>query len=83
MYTVIFSKLAQKNIRKLDKRYSGALRKSLIKLRENPYLGDKLNGELKGLWKLKFSRYRIIYRIFQDKLIVTVVDVGHRKEVYR
>ena len=83
MHTVIFSKTAQKGIHKLDKRYSGALKKSLIKLKENPYLGEKLSGEFKGLWKMKFSRYRIIYQITERELVVVVIDVGHRREVYR
>ncbi|MEN8253593.1 MAG: type II toxin-antitoxin system RelE/ParE family toxin [Patescibacteria group bacterium] len=83
LYKVVFTKAANKRIKKLDKRYSSAFDKSLKKLETNPRLGEMLKDDLKGYWKLKFSRYRIIYKIQGKKLIVVVVDVGHRREVYR
>lgn len=83
MYKVKFTKEASQNIRRLDKRYQKAVSKAIDKLSENPQLGAPLVGKLKGLWKLRFSRYRIIYQIIENKLIVVVFEITHRRDVYR
>ncbi len=45
------------------------------------YYGKALRGTLKGLWSLRVSDYRIIYRIEEDDVLV--LKIGHRREVYR
>ena len=44
--------------------------------------GKALHSDLKGLWRYRVHDYRIICKIEDDKLIVLVVDVDHRKDVY-
>lgn len=83
MYRIVFTKEAAKNFKKLDKRYQKAASAALEKLAHNPKIGDPLKGRLKGLWRLRFSRYRIIYQIIEKKLIVIVFDVDHRRDIYR
>ena len=50
---------------------------------ESPDSGIPLRGDLKGLYKYRVGVYRIIYTIERKMLLVTVIDLGHRKEVYR
>ena len=83
MYKIKFTKEASGNLKKLDKRYQKAVAKAIDKLGQNPKIGKPLIGKLKGLWKLRFSRYRIIYQIIERQLIVIVFEVRHRKDVYR
>ena len=83
MYKIKFTKTAAKNFKKLDKRYQSAVSKAIDRLRINPKLGDGLTGSLKGFRRLRFSRYRIIYSIKASQLIVIIVDVKHRREVYK
>lgn len=83
MYSLIISDKAKKDLKKIDIRYSSAISKALDKLRKNPKLGEPLLGKFKGQWKLKFSRYRIIYLINDSEVTVIVVTVAHRREVYR
>ena len=83
MYKVLFAKEASKNFRRLDRRLQKLAAKAMDRLAKNPKIGTPLLRELKGLWKLRFSRYRIIYQIVERKLIVIVFDVGHRKDVYK
>lgn len=45
-------------------------------------LGKPLNGNLASLYRYRIGDYRVIYQIFRDELIVAVVRVGHRKDVY-
>jgi mRNA interferase RelE/StbE len=49
----------------------------------NPYRGSALKGELTGLRRIRVGSYRVIYEIRETQLIVLVVTVGHRREVYR
>jgi len=83
MYHLLLTATAKKNLRKLDKKYRSAVEKALSRLKENPRTGEPLKGELKGHWKLRFSRYRIIYRILDEILVIIIVEIGHRREIYR
>ena len=44
--------------------------------------GKALSRELKGLWRYRVGDFRIICRIEDHRLVVLVVGIGHRKEVY-
>ncbi|MGV8038928.1 MAG: type II toxin-antitoxin system RelE/ParE family toxin [Thermoanaerobaculaceae bacterium] len=52
-------------------------------LRDEPLRGEQLAAEWKGLRRLRVGRYRAIYAFNGDELLVLVVRVGHRREVYR
>lgn len=52
-------------------------------LRENPFIGKQLDGDLEGAWTVRVWPYRIIYTIQKEIVTVTVLRVGHRKDVYR
>jgi mRNA interferase RelE/StbE len=47
-----------------------------------PAGAKKLMAEL-NLWRIRVASYRIIYQIEDDKLLILVVKIGHRKDVYR
>jgi mRNA interferase RelE/StbE len=83
VYKIKFTKNASICLKKLDKRYQKAVGKAIDKLSQNPKIGSPLVGKLKGLWKLRFSRYRIIYQIVERQLIVVVFEIQHRKDAYR
>ena len=52
--------------------------------RANPrQLGKALQGKLKGLWRYRVGDVRIIARLKDDIMVVLVVDVGNRREIYR
>ncbi len=51
---------------------------------ENPRLyGKSLQGSLNDKWRYRIGDYRILTKIEDARLIVIVVEVGHRKEIYR
>lgn len=56
---------------------------SIDQLALNPYRGSALKGDLTGLRRVRIGSYRVIYEIQETRLIVLVVTVGHRREVYR
>ncbi len=45
--------------------------------------GHALMGDRKGLWRYRVGDYRIVAAIEDDRFVVLVVTVGHRREVYR
>jgi mRNA interferase RelE/StbE len=50
----------------------------------NPRLSGKaLQGDLKGLWRYRVGNYRLIAQIKDNELIILVIEIGHRKEVYK
>ena len=50
---------------------------------ENPRrFGKPLTGDKAGLWRYRVGDYRMVCRIEQERLVVLVITVGHRKEVY-
>lgn len=55
-----------------------------ISPRENPRsIGKALTGPLGGFWRYRVGNYRIICDIQNDALCVLVVEISHRREVYR
>lgn len=51
-------------------------------LAADPRVGKPLTGPYKGLWKYRLGDYRIIYSIEQARLVVFVLRIRHRKDVY-
>lgn len=87
MYKVEFSEESLKIMSKMDPYTKRILYESIIKKLdgcENPrYLGEPLVGNLKGSWRYRIGDYRVLAKIFDDKLIIYVVTIGHRREVYK
>ena len=53
----------------------------------DPFIGEKLSGEFKNYnsyhFKIKSTEYRIIYRIYKDRLIVFIVLIDSRENIYK
>lgn len=86
IYRLEFSDAAKKDLKKLDKNDAllllGWMRKNLDGM-ENPRIrGKQLVGNLAGVWRYRVGDYRILACIEDDKLVILVVSVGHRREIY-
>ena len=82
-YTVLIERYAQKQILKLDKKVIPLIKTAIASLGDNPrpFGYKKLRGE--DAYRIRVGDYRIIYEIEDEKIIVTVVSVGHRKSIYK
>jgi mRNA interferase RelE/StbE len=86
-WKVEISRTAERQIEKLDH----PARLSIVKfLRERVasapdprQLGKPLRGDKKSLWRYRVGDYRLICDIQYERVTVLVLEVGHRKEVYR
>ena len=86
MIQLLFTAQAEKQLAKLDKNTRLRIIVSLDRLREAYPVGDlrKMQG-YDDLWRLRVGDYRIIMQIDPVTAIITitVIRIGHRKEVYR
>ncbi len=54
-----------------------------VLLDEPQRVGRELRNELTGLWSARRGTYRVLYRVDEDRHLVTVLRVDHRRDVYR
>lgn len=80
MYNIILKKKAKKFIDKLPKNERFRLAKAISQLPNGEDI-KKLKG-YNDLMRLRVGDYRIIYTVEHDKLIVYVIDIGNRGEIY-
>jgi len=52
-------------------------------LERDPSQGKPLKGELKGRYSYRVGDYRILYLVHHHELLVIVIDIGHRRDIYR
>ncbi len=81
-FDIVLSAESEQFLRKCDKAVRNRIIKSLRKLEDEPEKGKPLTSILTGLWSLRIGDYRAIYQIKNNELIILVVKIGHRKNVY-
>lgn len=84
MYKVAYLDSIEEDLKKLDK---PVVRKILSRietyLAQDPKgLGKALKGDFQGYWRYRWGDYRVIYRIAEAEILVIVLRISHRKEVY-
>ena len=83
MYEIIFRNPAKRFLKNLSKGSQKKILEKIEKLKDNPRIGKPLTGNLRGLWRLRFDNYRIVYRIKDQELIVYVMNIGDREGIYK
>ena len=83
-YRVVLTPAAQRQFAKLSHQAREMIAAVLLALARNPRPPGcvKLAG-VEDLWRIRVRQYRVIYQILDDQLIVVVVKIGDRKDVYR
>jgi mRNA interferase RelE/StbE len=84
VFRIEFARGAAKQFASLPRREQERLRIRIDRLTENPYPegARKLAGE-EGIFRLRSGDYRVLYSVKNDFLVVLVLKIGHRREVYR
>lgn len=83
MFHLEISRKAGKELEKIPSPQRDRIIKKFADLTNNPYLGKKLEGEYENCRSVYVWPYRIIYMVLKDRLLVYVINVGHRQGVYR
>jgi len=74
---------ALKELSHIEKADRQRIATAIDDLAANPYKGSALKGELTGLRRIRIGSYRVIYEIRENELVILVVAVGHRRNIYR
>ena len=82
MYRVILSKQASEFFDGLTGKYRTQMENAINLLAKEPSQGKPLKGELKGYWSFRVGIYRILYVIRAKEILVQILRIQHRKEVY-
>ena len=82
-YRIVFKKSVAKDLRPIPKKDVQRILKSIDGLADDPRPAgaEKLSGDEK--YRIRQGNYRILYEIEDDIITVTIVKVGHRRDVYR
>lgn len=88
VWTIELTDTATRQLAKLDRAIAQRIRRFLqqrVAPLKNPRdIGRKLHGETLGeFWRYRVGDYRIIAKIEDDRLIVLVIEIGHRRDIYR
>ena len=81
-YKAALTKNFLRELKKLPENVRKRVLTAIDELIRNPFLGVRLRGELKGKWRRRVGKYRIIYGIDQRSQLVIFLDVGLRKKIY-
>lgn len=83
-YRIEFTSAAERKVQKLDPPTRRRVQAAIELLAANPHppAAKRIKGQRDRL-RVRTGDYRIVYRIEDDRLVVIVITVGHRREVYR
>jgi mRNA interferase RelE/StbE len=81
-YTIVLTKRARKELDKLSDKIAEPILEAIGNLSDNPrpHGFKKLKGRTG--YRIRVGDYRIIYDVFDSELIIDVINLGHRKDIY-
>jgi mRNA interferase RelE/StbE len=82
-YEITYLPKAEKAVARLPKRIQSRVLEQIAKLAENPRPVGSIKLKDSELYRIRVGDYRVLYTIDDGELIVLVVDVANRKDVYR
>ena len=82
-YKVRIERKAQKNLTSVPEPYYSNIKTAILDLGNNPRPPGFIKLKGRDAFRIRVANYRIIYEIQDDTLLVDVVDLGHRKDIYK
>ena len=82
MYKVNFSKKASKSLQDISESFYSNIKKSILSLSQNPRPFGYKKLKNREAYRIRVGNYRVIYEIFDTELIIDIIDLGHRKDIY-
>lgn len=82
-YKILYSSdVIKTDLPKLDNKIKSIVKRKIEQLKHNPYLGLPLRGKLAKFYKLKVSKYRVVYEVNNNNLIIIVIAIGKRDNLF-
>jgi len=86
MYRLKFLGRALDDLKKIDRPHQETIKEKLLILAEHPLALKnnirRIGGVKDGLYRLRVGNYRIIFKKQEDQLVIVIVRIGHRREIY-
>lgn len=83
VYSISIKQSAVKALEKVAREDRLRIIAAIDLLKTNPAAGGVLKGEFSGLRRIRIGNYRVVYEVQDQKLVILVIRIGHRREVYR
>ena len=83
-YKVVYLDQVEQDLRKLGR---SIVKKILVRIEtylasDPKELGKPLKGEFQGYWRYRWGDYRVIYKISEREILILILRISHRKDVY-
>ena len=86
MYSLEFLPAAIKDLKKIDKLHQKQIKVKIELLAKDPsFLKPNikvLQGKYHGLCRLRVGNYRVVFQVIDEKVVILIINIGHRKDVY-
>ena len=85
-YNLLYSDIILKQLKKMDKHEAKKVMtylEELSELEDVKTKGKPLEQNLSGLWRYRIQDYRVVCEIFDNKLSILALYMGHRREIYK
>ncbi len=84
-YKVVYLDQVVKDLENLDK---ATARKVLNRIetylvQDPKELGKALTGDFRGYWRYRWGDFRVIYKIVEREILIYILRIGHRKDIYK
>ena len=83
-YTIVFKPSAVRELRDLPRDVQARVQAAIEALADDPFSGDvRKMAKHRNRWRLRVGNYRVIYEVNGHELVILIIAVGHRKDIYR
>jgi len=82
-YQITLKKKAIKAMISINEPYYSNIKKAIYSLAENPRPQGYKQLKGRNAFRIRVNDYRIIYEIFETILVIDIIDIGHRKDIYK
>jgi mRNA interferase RelE/StbE len=81
-YSISFTRVAEKQLQKINDPFYTNIKDAILALTDDPRprTCKKLVG--RDGYRIRIGNYRVIYTIFDSELVIEIIAVGHRKDIY-
>jgi len=83
-YRIFLTRAAKRGLGSLASDVLQRVDSAILALGDDPRPSGckKLRGE-ENFWRIRVGDYRVIYQVFDKELVIDIIQVGHRREIYR
>ena len=83
-YSIRYTESASRSLRKLERGIQARVAARILALADNPYPpGTRKIAGGERAYRIRVGDYRVVYDVLEDAIVVLVLRIGHRKDVYR